>query len=206
MQRQRQVRLRQRADALLSRRRRRAAELHHRRGLAVGDGRQERRPNTKASPSSSPSCPTPTARSSCTRSRATCRSPRRPMRRPRHPATTRSSRTLRRRCLSSPTKSRPRTHAACGSAIWCSCATSGPRRSRRRWLARSRPRQALDDAVVRGNAMLRQFERAQRRAGAAKAGVATLASPPFIAPRRAGSPHPQRAPAVKKVLSSAPTK
>ena len=97
---QREVRLRRRADAVLSGRRRRAAELDHRRRLAVGDGRQEARRNTRASRSSSPSCPTPTARSSCTRSRATCRSPRRPTRRPRRRASTRRTRISRRRCWS----------------------------------------------------------------------------------------------------------
>ena len=43
-----QVRVRRRAAALLSRRGRRAAELHHRRRQPVGHGRQERRPEYKA--------------------------------------------------------------------------------------------------------------------------------------------------------------
>ena len=56
-----------------------------------------------------------------------------------------------------------RTRAACGSATWCSCATSGPRSSRRRSSGKKTAKQALDDAVSRGNAMLRQFERTVSR-------------------------------------------
>ena len=56
--------------------------------------------STRASRSSSPSCPTPTGRPSCTRNRAICRSPRRPTRRPRLRASTRRTRSSRRRCSS----------------------------------------------------------------------------------------------------------
>ena len=69
----------------------------------------------------------------------------------------------RRRCSSSPTRSRPRTRAGFASATWCSCATSGPRRSRRRSPGKKSAKQALDAAVARGNAMLRQFERTVTR-------------------------------------------
>jgi sn-glycerol 3-phosphate transport system substrate-binding protein len=88
--------------------------------------------NTRAWPSSSPSCPTRTARPSCTRNRATCRSPRRPTRRPRLRATTRRRRRSRCPSSSSPTRSRPRIRAGFVSATWCSCAMCGLRRSRRR--------------------------------------------------------------------------
>ena len=56
------------------------------------------------------------------------------------PATTRTHRISRYRSSSSPTRSRPRIRAGCGSATWCSCATSGPRSSNPRSPARRPPR------------------------------------------------------------------
>ena len=66
-------------------------------------------------------------------------------------------------CSSSPTRSRPRTRGGCGSATWCSCATCGPRRSKSALAGKKTAKQALDDAVSRGNQMLRQFERTVSR-------------------------------------------
>ena len=80
-------------------RRRRSAELDHRRRFPVGDGRQEAGRIQGRREVLQPSCPTPTARRSCTRNRATCRSPRRPTRRRRPPASTRRTRSCRRRSL-----------------------------------------------------------------------------------------------------------
>jgi len=46
----------------------------------------------------------------------------------------------RRRSRSSPTRSRPRTRAACASATWCRCATSGPRNGGRTRRSEKPPR------------------------------------------------------------------
>ena len=110
----------------------RAAELDHRRRLALGDGRQEgRRVQGRRQVLHLPLRCRP-AGEAAHRVRAICRSPRRPTRRSRLRASTRTSPISRPRCSSSTTRSRPRIRAACASAASSRSATSGRRRSRRR--------------------------------------------------------------------------
>ncbi len=73
-----QVRLVDQLPAVPRRREGRAAELDHRRRLALGDGRQASPWSTRAWRSSWPSCRSRRSRWSGTRARAMCRSPRPP--------------------------------------------------------------------------------------------------------------------------------
>ena len=95
---EREVRLHRRCRCRTTRTSRALRRTRSSAALRCGSWAARRRTSTRASRSSSPSCPTPTVRPSCTRNRATCRSRRRPTRRPRRLASTRRTRSSRRRC------------------------------------------------------------------------------------------------------------
>ena len=149
---ERQVRLRQRADAVLSGRPGRAAELDHRRRLAVGDGRQEARgiqgrrqvlllPLGHRPPGAHPPAvglpadhqgglPEEQGRRASTRTRPISR----------------------RRCSSSPTRSRPRTRAGLRLGNMVQLRDVWAEEIESALAGKKSAKEALDAAVSRGNA------------------------------------------------------
>ena len=158
-QRQCEIRLCEHADALLSRRDGRAAEFDHRRRVAVGDGRQDAPTNTRASRNSSPSSPTPIGRSRCMRSPATCRS-----RKAAYDKTKASGFYDKMPILETPLKELTNKEPTENSRglrfgnmvqirdVWAEEIEEA-------LAGKKTAKAALDAAVERGNAMLRQFER-----------------------------------------------
>ncbi len=158
---QRQVRLGRGHAALLGRRQGRAAEHDHRRRDAVGaepegPGRVQGRREVLHLPvlAGDPGGLAPVDRLRADHAgglRADARS---------RASTTRTrAPTLRSR--SSATSRRRRTRRACGWATSCRSATSSTRSWSRSGAGRRRPRQALDDAVRRGNEQLERFQQGQ---------------------------------------------
>ena len=160
---ERQVRVRRGADAVSipmfrARRRTRSSAAPRYGSWAARSPR-----NTRASPSSSRSCPTPTGRSRCTRRPAISRSPRRPTRRRRNRASTPDAPYLETPLLELTNKEPTENSRGLRLGNMVQLRDIWAEEIEGALAGQKSAQAALDAAVARGNAMLRQFERTVTR-------------------------------------------